>query len=81
MTFATGFAKYLFFVMRIAETANSSSAVAIELTDFAGRKLDDDNVTFFALDGGGITGAADHLSTFAGSDFQIMNFNTDRNVF
>src|SRR3989344_8413121 len=77
VTRATGLAQVFFFVVFVTEGADGRFGVAIEETKLARRKLDDDFVTIFALNEGSRPRTSNHLGTFAGGKFKVVERGTD----
>lgn len=77
MAFATGFAQRAALVLGIAELTDGCQSIRTQTPNLTTGKFNTDEIFFFVLDEGGGTSGADDLTTFAGSDLEIVDGQTN----
>src|SRR5215831_6049263 len=80
MTSTSGLPDGDVFVIEVADLTNRGAAIHIHQSDFAGWKFHVSIFTLFRDDLGGGAGTAGHLRTLAGTEFDVVNRGTERNV-
>ena len=76
----TGFTERGIHVVEITDLTDGGAAIQMDLTDFSGGHLDLSIISVLGTEESHLTGSAGNHAAFAGDKFDIVNFDTIRNV-
>ena len=80
ITLLAGFAQRSIHVVQISDLSDSGLAIQMHLADFTARQLDLCIITVLGTENRNLSGGTNHSGAFSGDEFDVVNFNTDRDV-